>query len=90
MMIEKIFGSPAYIKVLLYMYSLPKNKKVNTGMIVQATGLSYATLKGVLSNLAKAKIIVLTGATKSRLISVAQTKSRKILWKFIKDINNIY
>ena len=85
-MIEKVFGSAPHFKVLLYLYGLSKGQKVSVKMIKQKTGLSYTTVEKVLKDFSKAKIVMIFGATRSKLITpYSSSRNKKIVWKFIED-----
>ena len=90
-MIEKIFGSAPHFKILLYLYGLKQRQKVSIKMIRQNTGLSYPTVEKVLKDFRKAKIILIMGATRSQLIvPYSESRSKKVVWKFIKDFEGSF
>lgn len=89
-MIKKIFSSASHLKVLLFLYKLENGKRTNSGKISQATKLSYPTIQKILSDFRKAKIIVIIGATKSQRVMVAQSRPKKVIWKFIDDLDRSY
>lgn len=84
--LEHIFGPSSHLKILLFLHKLDEGQKVNMKMIKQKTGSAYPTMVRILEHLRKANIIIVTGATKSRLIMVnPKSHSRKVVWKFLDD-----
>ena len=90
-MIEKVFGSKNHVKVVSYLYKLSKvRNKTTMKELTQRTKISRATLVKIVSDLVKARILLMIGATKGQIIMITNTPQKNIVWKFIKDFDNSF
>ena len=89
-MIEKVFGSKNHVKVVLYLYKLSKVRNRTTMKELDKTKVSRGTLVKIVSDLVKARILIMVGATKGQIIMITNTPQKNIVWKFIKDFQNSF
>lgn len=90
-MIEEVFGSTSHLKVLLFLYRLRQRQRISMKLIGQKTGLTYPTMIKVLNDFEKAKLIVISGKTKSQIILInTNSRSRKVVWNFLRDFSGSF
>ena len=89
-MIEKVFGSKNHVKVVLYLYKLSKVRNRTTMKELDKTKVSRGTLVKIVSDLVKARILIMVGATKGQIIMITNTPQKNVVWKFIKDFQNSF
>ena len=89
-MIEKVFGSKNHVKVVLYLYKLSKVRNKTTMKELDKTKVSRGTLVKIVSDLVKARILIMVGATKGQIIMITNTPQKNVVWKFIKDFQNSF
>lgn len=89
-MIEKVFGSKNHVKVILYLYNLSKVRNKTTMKELDRTKVSRGTLVKIVSDLVKARILIMVGATKGQIIMITNTPQKNVVWKFIKDFQNSF
>jgi len=85
-MIQKVFGSKSHIKVVVFLHKLSRARnKTTMKELERRTGISRVTLVKIISDLMKAKIVIITGATKGQAIRIMDTPQKKVVWNFIRD-----